>query len=171
MSLYSLATGHVAREMATDAQRDQLSKASDDALGAKGEDVQNALSALVEYIPTETITLYIALLSSLPVLKKILPWLNAVWLYAAFAVLTPILFGLIFAGKRRARGESRWQGWRNWPWWLTIASSIAFLAWGVAVPGGLSLGGENGGMLGSLIAIVASTLLGVFGRFLASPAK
>ncbi len=163
MSLNTLAANHVAREVAT---ANQL--AFDDTVGLRGENAQNALSALVEYIPTETITLYIALLASFPVVSKVLPWLSLTGIYWGLALLTPVLFGLILAGKRRARGKPRWQGWKNWPWWLMFASFAAFLAWGIAIPDGPYLTDENGRVLGSLIALVASTLLGVGGRFCGS---
>jgi hypothetical protein len=50
-----------------------LSAASDDAVGPKEQDVQNALSALVEYVPAETITLYLATISALPCWSSLSP--------------------------------------------------------------------------------------------------
>jgi hypothetical protein len=144
-----------------------MSLASDDTLGDQGEDVQNALSALVEYVPAETITLYLATVSALPVLAAVVPWLNALTVYGLFALLTPILFGLIYAGKRRAAGKSRWPGWNAWPWWPMSAATLAFLAWGLAVPDGPFATTDNGRVLGALVAIVASTFLGVLGRVFA----
>jgi hypothetical protein len=167
MSLNSLAASRVAHELATRYQITSFSIASDDAIGPKEQDVQNALSALVEYIPAETITLYLATISSLPVLIVTLPGLSAETIYAIFGALTPALFALIYAGKRRAAGRSRWPGSRLWPWWPMTAATIAFLAWGVAVPNGPFWTNESGRVLGGLLAIFVSTLLGVAGRFFA----
>lgn len=125
----------------------------------------NAMSALVEYVPAETITLYLATMSSLPALVDLVPNLSALSVYVLFGVLTPLLFALIYAGKRRAAGESRWPGMRLWPWWPMIAATIAFLAWGIVVPEGPFLD-EEGRVLAGLLAILVSTLLGVVGRFL-----
>ena len=167
MSLNSLASTRVARDVEARAKGRALSIASEDAVGPKEEDVQNALSALVEYVPAETITLYLATVSSLPVLSAAVPALNALRTYIVFAVLTPILFALIYAGKRRAAGQSRWPGWKLWPWWPTVAATAAFLAWGLAVPDGPFATTDSGRVLGGLAAIVVSTLLGVLGRFFA----
>ena len=110
MSLNSLASTRVAREAEGRARVRALSSSSEDAVGPKEEDVQNALSALVEYVPAETITLYLATVSSLPVLTAAVPTLDALTVYIVFAAFTPALFALIYAGKRRAAGESRWPG-------------------------------------------------------------
>jgi len=168
MSLNSLAAGRVARDMATIVPMREFSVASEDTLGLKEQDVQNALSALVEYVPAETITLYLALLSALPALVSVIPGLSAAAIYWLFGGLTPLLFSAIYAGKRRAAGQPRSPGFKRWPWWSMIAATIAFLAWGLAVPGGPYLASESGRVLSGLVAIVVSTLLGVGGRFFAT---
>ena len=167
MSLNSLAASRLAHDLSKRASGTMLSVASEDGPGPKEQDVQNALSALVEYVPAETITLYLATVGSLPVLIESIPGLSAWMVYALFGVLTPILFALIYSGKRRAAGESRFPGWKLWPWWPMVAATIAFLAWGLAVPEGPFLTSEGGRVLGGLLAIIVSTLLGVIGRFFA----
>ena len=167
MSLNSLATTCVARELSARVTGRNVPPASDDAVGPKDQDVQNALSALVEYVPAETITLYLATLASLPALVPKIPGLSALLVYAFFGVLTPIMFALIYAGKRRAAGQVRSpERSRNWPWWPMIAATIAFLAWGLSVPNG-PMSNDGGNVLGALIAIFVSTFLGVLGRFFA----
>jgi hypothetical protein len=136
---------------------------------APKNDAQNALSALVEYLPTETVTLYLAAVPLLPELNKIAPAFGAWGLYGTFAVLTPVLFALVYAGKRRVAKLSRWPGTREWPWWPTIAATIAFLAWGLAVPQGPFVTNDGKGMLAGLLAVFVSALLGVVGKVV-SPA-
>ena len=160
MSLNSLAASRVAREVP--AVSLEAAYKTDDAIGPREADVQNALSALVEYVPAETVTLYLATISSLSVLA-----ISATTVYWFYGALTPILFALIYAGKRRAAGEPRWPGIKLWPWWPMTAATIAFLAWGLAVPEGPLAGTEGGTVLGGLLAIVVSTFLGVAGRFFA----
>lgn len=167
MSLNSIAASRVARDLSRRSPGETLSLASEDAMGPKEQDVQNALSALVEYVPAETITLYLATVASLPVLVKTIPGLSSWMVYALFGALTPILFALIYSGKRLAAGESRSPGWKLWPWWPMVAATIAFLAWGLAVPDGPFLTSEGGRVLSGLLAIIVSTLLGVVGRFFA----
>lgn len=167
MSLNSLAANRVARDLATITKRQDVSLASEDSIGPKGEDVQNALSALVEYVPAETITLYMAAISALPALVSVIPSLTAAKVYWLFGILTPALFALIYAGKRRAAGQRPCPGFMGWPWWTMIAATIAFLAWALAIPEGPYLTSESGRVLSGLIAIVVSTLLGVLGRLFA----
>ena len=66
MSLNSLAASRVAHDLPTSYGGKALSTASEDAIGPKEQDVQNALSALVEYVPAETITLYLATSENFP---------------------------------------------------------------------------------------------------------
>ncbi|MGE5101751.1 MAG: hypothetical protein ACM3SX_17345 [Deltaproteobacteria bacterium] len=167
MSLNSLATSRVTREATVEATGIRFSVASEDAVGPKQQDVQNALSALVEYVPAETVTLYLATISSLPVLTKSIPDITAGIVYAAYAVTTPILFLLIYGGKRRAAGQPRFPELKSWPWWPMTAATIAFLAWGIAVPQGPFVADESNRILAGLLAIIVSTLLGVAGRFFA----
>lgn len=170
MSLNSLATNRVAHDLATTAEKQKLSLASEDSFGPKGEDVQNALSALVEYVPAETIALYMATISAFPALVDVIPSLTAANIYWIFAILTPLLFALIYAGKRRAAMPTLCPGFKEWPWWPMIAATIAFLAWGLAIPEGPYLTSQNGRVLSGFIAIVVSTLLGVIGRLFAPKA-
>ena len=165
MSLNSLAASRVAREAAPAGKT--LSVASEDAVGPQQEDVQNALSALVEYLPAETMSLYLATVAAAPALAEAVPRLTVLHVYLFYACLTPILFVLIYAGKRQAAMAARWPGWEKWPWWPTVAATVAFLAWGLVVPGGPLAGVKNGPALGSLLAVVVSTLLGVVGRLFA----
>lgn len=136
---------------------------SDDTVRPK-LDAQNAMSALVEYLPAETVTLYLAAMSSLPALGKVSSRLDARLVYWTFAILTPVLFALIFIGKRRGAQQPALPPLREWPWWQTLACTIAFLAWGLVVPDGPYLNTEHGRVLATLIAIIASALLGVLGR-------
>ncbi len=164
MSLNSLASSRVAREVATSSQARVQGITSEDTLGPKEQDVQNALSALVEYIPAETIALYLTTVSTLPVLGDAVSWLNPVTVYWLFGILTPVLFVMIYAGKRRAAGQSRWPGFDKWPWWPMVAATIAFLVWALAVPDSPFFDVENGTAFKGWLAIVVSTLLGVAGR-------
>jgi polyferredoxin len=168
MSLNSLASSRVARDLAAKGRKPPSSRATDDA-GLGAEDVQNALSALIEYVPAETITLYLAVISALPALQSFVTRLSLPAVYWGFVVITPVLFAVIYAGKRRAQGESRSPGLRNWPWWPMIAATIAFMAWALAAPSRPYFAGDVGGTVVGLLAIITSTLLGVAARFFGSP--
>ena len=126
---------------------------------AQDNRITNTVNVLFKYIPTESVTLYIAAVSAAPALKTEFPFITDMRLYWFFAALAPILSLLIFAGKRRTTGLSLVPPLTQWPWWTIIAATIAFLAWALAVPGNQLLEGEAGGAIGAFIALVASTIL------------
>jgi uncharacterized membrane protein (DUF441 family) len=172
MSLNSLASGTVAREVAAKKGRQPALQEATEDVRTGTEDVQNALSALVEYVPAETITLYLAVASALPVLQRSIDALTAPIVYWGFVVLTPILFILIYAGKRRAAQLGhRFPQWKQWPWWPMCAATIAFMVWGLAGPNRPYFTGEGGDVVVGLFAIIASTVLGVIARFVGVPAS
>ncbi len=97
-------------------------------------EASNALEFLVKYVPTESVTLYVAAASASEALKATVSFFTPEFSYWFFAVLTPILFLLVYAGKRRAQALPPFPPLTHWPWWKMAASFVAFLAWGLAVP-------------------------------------
>jgi hypothetical protein len=93
-------------------------------------------NGLTKYIPTEVITLYIATLSTK---ESILATFRAIfdrefdltYVYWFYVILTPIVFTIVYVG---TIGVQKMPSLRNWPWWRTIASTIAFAVWALAVP-------------------------------------
>jgi hypothetical protein len=176
VSLNSLATNRVVRELAVKRRlRVQDAQGAADAPkftedgGTGKEDVQNALSALIEYLPSETITLYLAVASALTTLQRFFVDLTAVHVYWTFAGLTPLLYLVIYASQRQAAGESRFPRVRAWPWWPMTAATVAFLAWALSGPNRPYFTGEGGDAVVGLAAIVVSALLGVLARFFVKP--
>ncbi|HEX8141034.1 MAG TPA: hypothetical protein VF553_00455 [Pyrinomonadaceae bacterium] len=137
---------------------------------AEGEkNVSNALSQLVKYIPTETITLYVAAISAATALKTI--GITELGIYWFFAVLTPLLVVLIYLGKRKAAGLPVIPPLADWPWWKTIAATIAYLVWALAVPNNPYVKGDGQGAIAGFFAIFISTLLSVLEQIFDPPAK
>jgi hypothetical protein len=131
----------------------------------------NALDALVKYIPTESITLYVAATSAatLSTLKTGFPNFSMWWVYWAFVVLTPILFLLIYVGKRRSQKlsflpESK----KEWPWWKLFASTLAFMVWALAVPPLLE-SSDVGKVAAAFGALLVSTMLSLIGAVVEPP--
>lgn len=119
----------------------------------------NALDSLARYIPTEAITLYVAACSAMAALKGKIPADAEFWVYWIFVVLTPLLFLVIFMGKRRSADLPVLPAFSNWPWWKLCASTIAFGVWALAVPSGPYSGGEISGILAAFFALFVSTFL------------
>lgn len=101
------------------------------ALGG-GLQESKALDELTRYIPTETITLFVANVGILSVLARFWPWLSAIIIYVVWALLTPVIVYLVALGKHKSGNAV---GALPFPAWPMASSTIAFLAWGLAVPG------------------------------------
>lgn len=130
----------------------------------------SALDGLVKYIPTESVTLYVAATSAIASLTAALPWVTPCRLYVLFVVLTPILFLLIYVGKRRSQQLPFMpEGVTNWPWWKLVASTVAFSVWALAIPPLIS--GDAGKVVAGFGAVLVSTMLGLIGNIVdSSPA-
>lgn len=124
----------------------------------------NALNALIQYIPTESVTLYIATLAAAPALEQALDFVTVEVIYWFFAVLTPILFVLIYLGKRRSANLRVFPKRLEWPIWGVVSATIAFMAWALAVPSGPYLQNDAGGVVAGLLAVFVSLLLELIGR-------
>lgn len=129
----------------------------------------SVMDDLVKYIPTESVTLYVAAVSAWDALQDVLA-ITAEGLYWFFGVLTPILFLLIYAGKRRSNGLAPFPPLSEWPWWKLIASTVAFLTWALAVPNGPYLEGDNGGAVAALAALFVSMALSLVAAVVEKPA-
>lgn len=121
----------------------------------------NALSMLVKYIPTESVTLYVAAISAAAALKAVWPAVTAESIYWFFALLTPVLFALIFIGKLKAKNQWPLKSLAEWPWWKTFAATVAFLVWALAVPGNPYIKDATSGAVVGFFALFISTILSV----------
>jgi hypothetical protein len=126
----------------------------------------SALDGLVRYIPTESITLFVAATAAINSLTTTFPLLTPLRLYWFFVVLTPILFLLIYIGKRRSQNLRLLpESIAEWPWWKLIASTIAFMVWALAVPP--LVDSDAGKVVAAFGALLVSTMLSVVGAVVA----
>jgi hypothetical protein len=87
---------------------------------------------LTKYIPTETVTLYIAAMAIKDQLASLRLGITPISIYVAGAVLTPLILFLIAYGKARASGGIFSAISLAWP---ASAAVIAYLVWALAIPG------------------------------------
>ena len=130
--------------------------------------VTNALNALVGYIPTEVITLYVAALSAEGALHSTFGFIDASTILWFFVVLTPLLLLLIYVSKVAATGD-KLPGPGIWPWWKMFAATVAFFVWALAVPGNPYLRDMAAAVAG-VGAMLVSTLLNVMTPIFERPA-
>ncbi|MGJ8534141.1 MAG: hypothetical protein ACSHYC_18300 [Alphaproteobacteria bacterium] len=101
---------------------------------------ERAFEPLVQYFPTETITLFLAAISVFHSLDHIsfVIKMNPLWLVAAFTILTPLMVLLVaYATFRESQlaGNMPPEQRFKLPVFDLIASAVAFVPWALAVPG------------------------------------
>ncbi len=145
MSLSRLASQQVARDVAGTIHASSA---------AASPDKDDRFDLLTKYIPTETLTLYVAAMAALSAITATFPDIGALHLYIGGAVLTPVILLLAGYGKQRAAGSTA--TFRPHPWPL-FASLVAYLVWALSVPGFLDEDNEK--ILAGFGAVLVSTLL------------
>jgi hypothetical protein len=134
-----------------------------------------ALDALIKFIPTEAIALYLAAAALMPSLQKFYPStvLNIVKdsLYWGFALgLTPLLFILVLLAKRREKSlVPLIPKVPDFPWYDFVAATIAFIVWAMLIPNG-PFESAALGVVGPVIALAVSMLLKLLEQIFAKPA-
>lgn len=170
MSVSSMANIAFARRADVAPEGEGLSSL-DEVAGAKGPapgtatSTTSALSAIAAYIPTEVVTVYIAVLATVGVIQPsdggaaFTPFA----VYGAFLVLTPIVVWGLYASRAVSAGKRLPRSLRSWPKWEMVAATMAFAAWGAAMPSS-PLGVFPWFMpaLAGVVALVLSLLIGVF---------
>ena len=120
--------------------------------------VENALTVLVKYIPTEVITLYVAAVSVGSAFKSVIPIYSPMLLYWAFIALCPLMFYLVYMSNLSS-GKKSIPHVRNWPRWKPAASTIAFGVWALAIPNNPYVAGEAGAAVVGFAVIFVSIML------------
>ena len=130
---------------------------------------ETAINALVKYIPTEVVTLYIACVSALPAVHDDIKEITSVRMYWAFVVLTPMLFILMYYNQLVV-ADQPFPKFLQWPWWRIFASTIAFSVWALAVPNDFFTT-KSAAVLSGIGAAFVSTLLSLLGPIVERPPK
>ena len=99
-----------------------------------------ALNVLFGYIPTEVVTLYVAVVAALqpagtPGPGTALASPHALWVaFGGFLAVTPVAVWVVYASKLKAAGKPLPVQWGAVPAWEMCAASLAFAAWAFALP-------------------------------------
>jgi hypothetical protein len=132
----------------------------------------NMLSAITTYIPTEILTLYVAVRAALAsppatvtatatVMAGGVNWPEwyAFW---GFLAVTPIVVWIVFATKLRAAHHWLPVSPGQWPWWEMFAATVAYVAWAFGLPNSVfNLKPWYSAAVGSVVVLVTSTFLGI----------
>jgi len=158
MSLASLARESVRRPpAATNNGQDDNAKRGKKSGQNEQKESPNGMESLTRYIPVETITIYVAAMASLDQLAKLSSFITPWMIYCIMAVLTPVILMLLVYREQKIAGDAIDIKKRAWP---IFASFLAFLVWGLSVPGHPVAADTSG--LFALLAMVLSTFLALF---------
>jgi hypothetical protein len=133
--------------------------------------VNTAMQVLFGYIPTEVLTLYVAVVAAIhPSVApsadgkvQAAPITSVDWatLYI-FLAATPIILWIVYATKLKAAEKPLPVAFSSWPVWEMFAATVAYSAWAFALPGTpfREFSWYSAGLAGVAV-LVASTVLGL----------
>lgn len=140
------------------------------AVNVQAPEIKSALTKIARFIPTETVTIYLGAVSASasvradtdasPFIKAILEPVTVYWLTAL--ILTPGIFLLILAIERtKAKKPILFE----FPYWKLSAAILAFLIWGLAVPGNTFGTSDIEKVVIAFAAILVSIILDLIDQF------
>jgi hypothetical protein len=130
--------------------------------------VTTALHVICGYIPTEILTLYVAVVTVIHHPDKVthVDW-NVLW---SFLVATPVVVWLVYATKVKQAGKALPAAPRKWPLWEMSAAGIAFWAWAYALPNSpFADCSWYSSAAAGIIVLVTSTILGLLAPLFQRP--
>lgn len=130
--------------------------------------VDTTSNVLFGYIPTEVLTLYVAVLAVIQQEGKVS---NAGWVaFWVFLFATPVIFWLVYGAKLKSAQKPLPFNFGAWPLWEMFAATVAFAAWAFALPRSPFTEYEwySSGLSG-LAVLVISTLLGLIAPYFQRP--
>jgi hypothetical protein len=145
--------------------RGEVARAAGGAAIAETNPVNTALQTVVMYLPTEVLTLYVAVLAATEASSR---WSS----FFVFLFATPLIVWMVFAAKLKSENRPLPLAPTTWPVWEMLAGTIAFVAWAFALPTTpfSMLAWYSPGLAGVAVTI-ASTLLGLLAPLFQRPLK
>ena len=122
--------------------------------------IETALNVLFGYIPTEIITLYVAVLAAVGVEGKVTrtEW-TSFWV---FILATPIVVWLVYGAKLKNLDLPLPLSYGEWPVWEMFAATVAFAAWAFALPQSpFAVFAWYSSALSGVVVLIASAILGL----------
>ena len=160
MSISRLMSEHVSRVVRAERDAGGLEGVVVPRASRESPSSDDALTSLTKYIPTEVLTLYLPAVAIVAALDASRVTLGQKIVYWAFSLgLTPLISLLVYLRRRALAAMPVWPPWNEFPLWNLIASTGAFLAWALALPGNPYLEKPAMHVASGFAALLASTLL------------
>jgi hypothetical protein len=131
----------------------------------------STLAAIAAYIPTEVLTVYVAVVAAVnpagaPVASRGSAWAA----FLVFLVFTPLAVWLVYAGKVRRAGKKLPISLKRWPKWEMFAATAAYAVWAFAMPETpFSEFGWYSTAIAAVAVLVVTTALGLAAPVVAQP--
>ncbi|PYU27385.1 MAG: hypothetical protein DMG32_07270 [Acidobacteria bacterium] len=149
----------------------EISKAASGASAPENQ-VTSALNVIVAYIPTEILTLYVAVLAVLGNAKglTVRPTMGTVITFWSFFLATPATVWILYAVKLKTDNKSLPLTPVKWPIWEMVAGTVGYAAWAMALPDNpfIDAAWYSSGLAG-VIVLVSSTFLGLIAPLFQQP--
>ncbi len=120
-----------------------------------------ALRSIVDYIPTEIVTIYVAVGAALSDAAS--PSRTGQWVaFWVFLGITPLALWALVAARVRAAGVSPPLDPLHWPWPELVVATVAYVLWAFTLPGTpfADFGWYKPG-LGTAVLLVGTLILGL----------
>ena len=133
-----------------------------------------AIKTISTYIPTETLTLYVALIAALQTANNNSTSTNTYrWIaFWIFLVFTPLAIWITYATKMVSDNKKMPLNPIYWPAWEMIAGTIAYLAWAYGLPNSVfGVFTWYSAPIAGFFVLVTSTLLGMLAGLFQQPLK
>lgn len=133
--------------------------------------VDTAFNVLFGYIPTEVITLYVAVLAAIQTSGEVATRGDWITFWSFFAA-TPVVVWLVYGAKLKGARKSVPTRLSAWPLWEMCAATIAFSAWAFALPHSPFMQYDwYSSALSGVAVLIVSTVLGLLSPFFQRPLR
>ena len=133
-----------------------------------------AIKTLTTYIPTETLTLYVAFIAVIqPSNGNLSSTLTIRWVaFFLFLIFTPFAVWITYATKMVSDKKMIPLNPGYWPWWEMTAGTIAYISWAYGLPSSVfAQFAWYSAPLAGFFVLVTSTLLGMLAGLFQQPLK
>jgi RsiW-degrading membrane proteinase PrsW (M82 family) len=133
-----------------------------------------AIKTLTTYIPTETLTLYVAFIAVIqPANGDLSSTLTIRWVaFLLFLLFTPFAVWITYATKMVSDKKLMPLNPSYWPWWEMSAGTIAYISWAYGLPNSVfAQFSWYSAPLAGFFVLVTSTLLGMLAGLFQQPLK
>jgi hypothetical protein len=162
----------IARASARPPSDEPISSGENLPAAGRAAPVDTTFNVLFGYIPTEVLTLYVAVLAALDRTETSVvsdtQWITF-WMFLA---ATPLVTWLVFAAKLKSIDKPFPLSFAAWPVWEMLAATLAFFAWAMALPHSPFTRFERtwySPAVAGVAVLVTSTILGLLSPFFQRP--